>query len=358
MKIMIDIGHPAHVHYFRNFIKIMNEKGHEFFITARNKEVTHELLNYYRIPFKSRGKGRRGYLGKFLYIFEADYKLLKEAKKFNPDLFLSFGSAYAAQVSKIIGKPHIAFDDTEHAKYEHLMYVPFTDIILTPSCFWKKFGAKQIFFNGYMELCYLNKKYFQPDINIKKKLGLKFDGKYVVLRFVSWGASHDTGQSGLSDETKLNLVNFLKSYNYKIFISSEADLPENLEKYKLNIHPAEFHSILAYAQLYIGEGSTTSSECSILGTPNIYVNSLSVGNCKEQEEKYGLCFHLKNDNKVIDIVKELLIRKNLKDEWNNKREKMLSDKIDVTAFMVWFVENYPKSVKILKENPDYQFNFR
>lgn len=30
---------------------------------------------------------------------------------------------------------------------------------------------------------------------------------------------------------------------------------------------------------------------------------------------------------------------------------MLSDKIDVTAFMVWFIENYPKSAKIMKENP-------
>jgi len=37
---------------------------------------------------------------------------------------------------------------------------------------------------------------------------------------------------------------------------------------------------------------------------------------------------------------------------------MLSDKIDVTAFMVWFVENYPESAKIMKENPEYQWSFR
>jgi len=36
----------------------------------------------------------------------------------------------------------------------------------------------------------------------------------------------------------------------------------------------------------------------------------------------------------------------------------LLDKIDVTAFLVWFVEYYPKSAKIMKENPDYQYNFR
>ena len=37
---------------------------------------------------------------------------------------------------------------------------------------------------------------------------------------------------------------------------------------------------------------------------------------------------------------------------------MLSDKIDVTAFTIWFVEAYPDSVRTMRENPDYQFNFR
>jgi len=27
-------------------------------------------------------------------------------------------------------------------------------------------------------------------------------------------------------------------------------------------------------------------------------------------------------------------------------------------FLVWFIENYPESNKIMKENPDYQYNFR
>lgn len=35
---------------------------------------------------------------------------------------------------------------------------------------------------------------------------------------------------------------------------------------------------------------------------------------------------------------------------------MLADKIDVTAFLVWFIENWPESFKIMKENPDYQFD--
>ena len=37
---------------------------------------------------------------------------------------------------------------------------------------------------------------------------------------------------------------------------------------------------------------------------------------------------------------------------------MLADKIDVIAFMAWFIENYPESANILKENTDYQYKFR
>ena len=37
---------------------------------------------------------------------------------------------------------------------------------------------------------------------------------------------------------------------------------------------------------------------------------------------------------------ELLQQADLKKEWKERREKMLADKIDVTAFLVRFVENY------------------
>ena len=37
---------------------------------------------------------------------------------------------------------------------------------------------------------------------------------------------------------------------------------------------------------------------------------------------------------------------------------MLKEKIDVTDFMIWFIENYPKSVQTMKVNPDYQYKFR
>src|SRR4051812_25746750 len=108
MRIFLDIGHPAHVHYFKHFIAMMSQRGHSFFITARDKEITFNLLDHYSLPYVSRGKGGKGLLGKLLYIPRAGWLIYRQARKFKPDVFLSFASTYAAHASWLYGRPHIA----------------------------------------------------------------------------------------------------------------------------------------------------------------------------------------------------------------------------------------------------------
>jgi len=357
MKILIDLGHPAHIHYFKNFMKIMQAKGHEFTFVARDKEVLQTLLTNYNVKYTSRGKGAKSLFGKLFYIFYADYIIYKVARKFKPDIFISFGSTYAAHVSRLCNKPHITLDDTEHAKFELMMYPPFSDVILNPSVFWKKFSSKQLFFESYMELFYLNPKYFTPDISILNSYGTSGDDKFFIIRFVSWNASHDIGQTGLSYESKIKLVNTLKKYG-KVLISSEESLPNILKPYEIKIRPEHLHHFLAFATLYVGEGSTTASECAVLGTPNIYVNSLVVSNCKEEQEKYGLCYNLVNENEILKKAIEIINNQHIRQEYQIKRQQMLNDKIDGTAFLIWFVENYPQSEEIMRKNPAYQYNFK
>ena len=69
MKILIDIGHPAHVHYFKNFIKIMQKKGNIITVSARDRECVSDLLVFEEIPFFRRGKGFNGIFGKFLLSY-------------------------------------------------------------------------------------------------------------------------------------------------------------------------------------------------------------------------------------------------------------------------------------------------
>jgi uncharacterized protein len=356
MRIFIDIGHPAHVHYFRNFIRIMQQKGHDFFISARNKEVSQILLEKYNIPYYSRGKGSNNMVGKMAYLLKADWLLYRKAKKFRPDLFLSFTSPYAAHVAKIMRIPHISFTDTDKARLGILSFAPLTECIVTPDSFRLDFGSKHIRFNGFMELCYLNKKYFKPDKKILNDLGLSENENYAVIRFVSWNANHDLGNSGISDEYKVVLVREL-SKKMKVFITAEGKIPKELLQYRITISPEKIHDLLSYATLYIGEGATMASESAMLGTPAIYVNTLSSGTLARQES-YGLLYNFNNSDIVILKALELIAMPNLKEEWQKRRLKMLADQIDVTSFMVWFIEKYPESMRIMREDKGYQERFR
>jgi len=353
MNILIDIGHPAQFHNFKHIYWELVKKGHNVMFTAKDKEISRYLLEKYKVNFIILSKNKKGLLKKLLWAIFDSYKFIKIVFSFKPNIILSRLSIHSCIVSWLFHIPHIALSDTEHSF--KLSFSP--NIILTGTSYKKNFGNKHLRYSGYIELCYLHPNYFTPDPAILDLLKVKNDEKYVIMRFVSWNASHDIGHSGLSLEMKRNAVKELSKYA-KVFISSEGELPEDLQKYQIKIPPEKMHDALAFATLFVGEGATMASECACLGTPAIYVNSLAVGYCTEEDIKYNLIFNFRNSEGVIEKAIEILNTPNLKQEFQQRRQKMLSDKIDVTAFMVWFVENYPESAKIMKENPDYQWRFR
>ena len=342
MRVLFDLGHPAHVHYFKNLIKLLKKNGNQVLIVAREKDVTHSLLKNYKIPYLSRGKGSKTLSGKLFYLFKANFQLYKYSIVFKPDLFISFASPYAAQIANYFNKPHIAFTDTEHAKLGIASFLPFTDTIITPKTFKGNLGHNHIKFDGYMEDTYLHPKYFKPNKNILKKLNLSNQEKYVVLRLVSWDASHDIGQKGFRIDTLVNLIAEIKNHA-RIFISAENKIPRIFKKYQLSINPTEIHDVLSFAELFIGEGATMASECAIMGTPSIYINSLSAGTLEDQEKK-GILSMFKSPNGLIEKSIEILINPKAKKETKQKSIDLFKNKIDINIFFYWLISNYPKSI--------------
>ena len=355
MRIIIDIGHPGHVHLFRPFAQTMIAKGHEILFTCRQKEFEIELLKAAKFNYKSFGKHYKSLIGKIWGLFYFDFLMLLSTFRFKPDIFLSHGSFYAAHIAFLFRKPHISMEDTGNQEQMRL-YLPFTQVVLTSSAFHKEIGPKQIRYNSYHEIAYLHPKYFSKDELIDEKLGIPNGESFVLLRFVSWNASHDINKKGLSLLFKTKLVEELSKYS-KIYISSEGNLPRHLERYRLIIKPEQLHHILSSATLYIGEGATMASESAVLGVPAIYINPINAGTIDEQE-RYGLLFHFKSEVGVFEKALELLNNQELSAEIKVKQKEMLNRKIDLTAFLVWFVEEYPVSKKIMRETPNYQYQFK
>jgi len=347
---MIGVGHPKHVHIRKNIINNLERDGHEVKIVARSKDITLYLLDIYGFKYEIVGKNYKNIIKKAYGMFESDIKALKVAKKFKPDI-LAWGGPYLAHVSALIGKPHIDFTDTEHATLANWLSFPFTDVIITPSCYKGKINPKKhVTYNGYEELAYLHPKYFKPDTSVLDDLGLSKDDRFIILRFVAWKASHDVGQYGISPAMRMQYILKLEKYG-KVFIVAEEKLKKEFEKYKLKIQPEKFHSLLYYAQLYIGEGGSTATEAAILGTPSIHVSSTAkyCGNFEDLHKNYRLIYTFSDDRQALDKAIEILEDPDSKRKWRQRREKMLKEKIDVTAFITDFIENFPESFYELRE---------
>ena len=88
----------------------------------------------------------------------------------------------------------------------------------------------------------------------------------------------------------------------------------------------------------------------MLGIPSLrfndFVGKKKIGVIEELEHVYGLTYGISSREpyKLYAKIEELLAMPNLREEWQQRRQRMLADKIDVTAFFTWFIENYPTSV--------------
>lgn len=358
MRILIDIGHPGHVHLFKVFAKEMTSRGHKVLFTCREKEFEVELLKSEGFQYVSFGKKFSSAIGKMFGLLKFDLQELSAALKFKPDIFLSHGSPYAAHVAWLTGKPHISLEDTFN--FEQIrFYKPFSKVIVTSTYDHPDLGKKNLHYSGYHELAYLHPDVFTPKEDILKELGLIRTDKYVIVRFVSWNATHDIGHKGISLKNKIAAVKRIEEYA-RVFISSEKELPEELKKNKFPLSPEKMHDAIAFSSLVFGESATMATEGAVLGVPAVYLDTTSRYYTKDIEKNYGLIFNYSEseDDQTNSIQKAIDILQMPKEVWAQKRQRLLKDKINVSKFLTWFVENYPESRTKLQKDPDFQLSFK
>ena len=133
MKILIGIGHPKHVHFWRNILIELGKRGHETKLVIRDKDVISTLLNYYKIDYELLGKNHKGLIKKGSGLLDSIVKLIIISIKFKPDLYM--GGADLGPTSRIFRKPNIFIHDTEHSTIENYIIYFFSDVICTPAFF-------------------------------------------------------------------------------------------------------------------------------------------------------------------------------------------------------------------------------
>lgn len=361
MKILIDMGHPAHVHLFKNFIWEMEKRGHEFKITARDKDVTLRLLDAYHIPYEIVGKKQTGKINLFLEWIDRDIKIFKIARKFQPDILMGNLNPAIVHAATLLRKKSIIFTDTEPEAIKYpisdLITIPFANVIITLNSVRHDYGKKEIRVNSYKELAYLHPKWFIPNPDVLMQAGINENEDFIILRFVAWGAYHDIGGSGFEMTGIRNLIKELKN-DVRIFISSESVIPPEFERYQIPIRPEQLHDLLYFAKLLVCDSQTMATEAAILGTPAIRCNSFvgksDMGNFIELERKYNLIYNYFDEDFALSKAVELIQNPYLKQEWKQKKINLLKEKIDLTTFLIWCVNNYPQSLEeARKKSIDY-----
>ena len=365
MKILFMISHPAHFHMFRYTICKLKHDGHEVVVVIRPKDVLERLcqdsnMTYYKV--KNRPK-KWGLFGLGLFLIEKVFEVRRITRKEKPDMLVGSDGVLAI-VGKLLRKPSFECyeDDAEAIALYAKMFFPFYTGLVAPECCsaWK-WENKKTGYKSYHELGYLHPNQFTADAGVVRKYGINTDEPYFLIRFAQLTAHHDVGIHGINTEIAEHVVEMLESYG-TIFITSERPLEPQFEKYRIKINPLDMHHVMAFASLYLGDSQTMAAEAGVLGTPfvrfNDFVGRLSYLN--ELENDYHLGFGHKTNDVVgfYASIQRWLDLPDRKEICAQRRQKMLSEKIDYAQFLTWFIENYPESRKIMKENPDYQFRFK
>jgi predicted glycosyltransferase len=346
MKIAFFINTPAHVHFHKYTIRELERQGHSVLVLARNYGDTVKLLDelgFKYFTYSDVPESKHGKIINFPFSVLSAFRYLRKRK---PDLLIGIG-LYSTYTSLLLRKPCVIFTDSESTNFQFTLLKPIVKAIITPSSFQMDLGSKHIKINTYKEFAYLHSDYFTSDPSIYNSLGIRKDSDFVLLRFNSFDAVHDLGIKGFTDQEKRTLVDEIGRH-CKVFISSEVALPEDLQKYSIKLPKHKIHDVIYYAKMVVADTGTIITEAAVLGTPAIrystFAGETDLGNFVELEKKYNLIYTFNDSKKAIDKAIELVQLPQIKKEWMQKTDRLLSDKIDATKFMVSFIANYPESM--------------
>jgi predicted glycosyltransferase len=358
LNYLFDLNHPAHFHLFKNSIQALKKSGHNVFITARPKDVLLQLLMHSGLKYILLDKSKNLVFEHIVNVFSM-YQIFR-----TNSIDIAIGvSIYIAQASKLCKTKSIVFDDDDISvtRLFALLSHTFANNVFSPLVLMKERNRqKDIFHNSLHELAYLHPNYFRPRQNILNKYQLHKNEFFSILRLSALKAHHDRGEEGLTVNQCLKLINELEKYG-RVLISSEIEMPEIQSRY-YSIEPSDFHDVMSYSGILVCDSQTVASEASVLGVPSVRINSFvgRISVLEELENKYHLTFGFKPKcfDEALNKIKELIISKDTKGKFKKKRTHLIDDKIDLTAFFLWFIENYPKSITKVMENNNYQYNFK
>lgn len=365
MNIGLFLGHPAHFHMLKNAAKGLIENGHKVSFVIKKKDILENLLSEAGYTYTMIRENRNDNVwGLIQSVIRMEWNMCLYLKRNKIDVLLGSTLSFASRIIMRTNTIVVGEDDWYVVpKYAKLVY-PYASVILAPFvCDVGKWSNKKVGYSGYQKLTYLHPNHFTPDKKIVEQYFPVDESPYYIIRFAKLAAHHDVGVKGFCLEVARKVIGMLREHG-RVFITSEDTLPEEFEPYRLRINPLDIHHLLAFASLYIGDSQSMAVEASMLGTPclrfNDFVGKKKISVLEELEHVYHLTNGIPSSDAdaLYSKIEEILSMPNARAVYQERRQKMLADKIDVTKYWTWFLENYPQSAVKHDENDDFWKQFK
>jgi len=339
MRVLVDISHPAHVHFFRHPLRLLREGGAEVRVTSRVKDVARALLDELGIAHEILSIEPSSMVGRARELIVRDFRLWGVVRRFRPDVMAAIGGTCVAHVGALTGVPALVFYDTENAHLQNAITYPLAHHVFVPRCYQRWIPAgRSTRYAGYHELAYLHPEYFHPDRDVALAQGLSPKDPTFLLRLVAWQASHDVGKRGWSPDLVRRVVARLAAAG-TVLMSSEAPLPGDLRPYAYAGKPGLLHHVMAFCRGFVGESATMASECAVLGVPAVYAARTGRGYTDEQERRYGLVRNTSTLTvEALDAAIDWLLSRGPAENLH-ARAQLLAETIDVSRYVVDCIEN-------------------
>ncbi|MFC1755876.1 DUF354 domain-containing protein [Patescibacteria group bacterium] len=334
LNILVDVGHPAHVHLFKYFIKYLKEKGHRVIVTSRDKDITLELLEKYGIENICISRSKKNIILKLLELVVRDIRTfhLHFKNKFD----FSFGTSInITHLTAIFGVPSYVFSESDDSaiKLHTILAYPFaTNIIIPKSIKYEKWKNKRVIHNSSHKLAYLHPNHFKPNPKVLEKYNLR-ENEFVIMRKSALAAHHDINARGVDDSLWQKIKDLLAKYQ----------IVDSVEGFKsLKIDATDMHDLLYFAKMLIGDSQSMSMEAAFLGTPCVRISTFGgkLNAIEELENNYALLYsyHPDDESSILKRIKSLLRDKALENKFAERRKRMLDVMDDFTDWMIVFFE--------------------
>lgn len=332
--IWFDLDNLPHVSLFRPVFKELEKRNLKYIITARDFNHTLEQLKYWNINHTAIGRhGGKNKIKKIVNLFERSYQLKKYIKNFdNIGLAVSHGSRTQVVAAKWLGIKSLVMMDYEYTETKIFNYLSTYMLIprFIPDSRLASVGLnlkKIIRYNGFKEQIYINN--FQPDLGLRKKLGISQDKMLVTIRPPGIvGNYHDS----FSEKILLEILEEIIAKNIQHFVISRTKEDRELIINKFGSKVNFLNQVVDGLQLiwnsdvFISGGGTMNREAALLGVPTYSIFTGKKPYLDEYLSMQGKLTFIDSLEKVdlIDFSKKRIRRK-----YNSIKNNLSKEVVDI-----------------------------